>query len=177
MSFLNNAGVTTLWSRIKAYLTGAHVASSAITGATNVDDALTALDGSIDTLDGNISTLSGDVSNLSGQIEELDAVETLGISDITMTSGAIEGSNIGKKNNNIINLVFHTTGISNAGQGNIIGTLTAGLKPLCAFYTPAYNYSNGEILGGLYINTSGNILFYGNAFTSKQIMCACTYLI
>ena len=43
MGFLNDAGVTTLWSRIKNYMTGNNVKTLAIDNATNVDEALTAL--------------------------------------------------------------------------------------------------------------------------------------
>ena len=43
MGFLNDAGVATLWSRIRSYMTGDHVKTSAVNNATNVDQALTAL--------------------------------------------------------------------------------------------------------------------------------------
>lgn len=43
MGFLNDAGVTILWSRMRNYMTGDNVKTLAIDGAINVDEALTTL--------------------------------------------------------------------------------------------------------------------------------------
>lgn len=68
MSFLNPTGVTTLWSRMINYLTGAHVKTSVVSGATDVDGALTKLQTKTGT-----ATLTTTAKNLSGAVNELDS--------------------------------------------------------------------------------------------------------
>lgn len=68
MSFLNKTGLSYLWTKIKNYLTGAHVSTSVISGATDVDGALTKLQTKIGT-----ATLTTQAKNLSGAVNELDS--------------------------------------------------------------------------------------------------------
>lgn len=76
MSFLNPTGVTTLWSRMMNYLTGSHVKTSVVSGATDVDGALTKLQTKTGT-----ATLTTTAKNLSGAVNELNS----GIGDLNDT--------------------------------------------------------------------------------------------
>jgi len=52
---MKGEGFTYFWSKLKAYLTGAHVSSSAVSGQTTVDGALSSLSQQID----NVRALTG----------------------------------------------------------------------------------------------------------------------
>lgn len=81
MSFLNPTGVTTLWSRIINYLTGSHVKTSVVSGATDVDGALTKLQTKT-----GISALTTQATDLSGAVNELNSDAT----EMKATDNAIE---------------------------------------------------------------------------------------
>ena len=89
-----------------------------------------------------------------------------------------EGFTSFTKNNVTCELIVRSlSNKSLVGNGDLIGTIQAGLRPKVGFMVNIYDYSTSKPLNGsVFIGQGGDVKYYGDSITNKEMVFNGTWL-